>query len=222
MSEYPSDPDFTEYLESENSAFQLIGLQLKRFHDQMINNWELMPSQSSFWETADILEPRIKKTYKQTYMITLIGLDRASLILQGILLEQVVRELYYVVNGEESDMNFHNTLGSLKDEISEKNYRYIDDFKDEIRNNWVHDDKEDIAKNITLKGKEINFDPENTEELLDEVKDAKNELTDEFSIESHRFIGDIIMNKRDRSAILLYPSTDKVVSELAEKIHEKY
>jgi hypothetical protein len=45
-------------------------------------------------------------------------LDRDSIILQGILLEQVIRELYYVENDEESDMNFHNTLGSLKHEIS--------------------------------------------------------------------------------------------------------
>jgi hypothetical protein len=222
MVDLPEDPDFSEYLESDNSVFQLIGLQLKQFHDQMLNNWELMPSQSSFWETADILEPRVRKTYEQTFMITLMGLDRASLILQGVLLEQVVRELYYVVNDEESDKNFHNTLGCLKSEISEENYDYIKDYKDEVRNNWIHDDTEDIAEDIKLKGKEISFSSENPEELLEEVKENRNNLTEEMSIDDHRFIGDIIMNQRDRSAILLYPSTDKVVGELAQKIHEGY
>jgi hypothetical protein len=222
MSNLPDDPDFSEYLESDNSVFRLMGLQLKRFHDQMINNWELMPSQSSLWETADILEPRVEKTYKQTYMITLMGLDRASIILQGVLLEQVVRELYYVVNGEESDMNFHNTLGSLKDEISEEKYEYIKEFKDEIRNNWIHDDNEDIADGIKLEGKTINLDSKNPEELLEGVKEAKNNLTEEMGIEDQRFIGDIVMNERDRSAIVLYPRTDEIVGELAQKIHKGY
>lgn len=222
MTELPDDPDFSSYLESDNSNFRLIGLQLKRFHDQMLNNCELMPSQSSFWKTADILEPRLAKTYKQTYMITWMGLDRASIILQGVLLEQVVRELYYVINGDESDMNFHNTLGTLKNEISEENYEYIDEFREEIRNNWVHDDNEDIAKGIKLRGKEVSFSPENPEGLLENIKDAKNNLNDEMGIEDHRFIGDIVMNERDRSAIVLYPHTDKAVSELAQQIHEKY
>jgi len=221
MSESPNI-DFSDYKESENSHFRFIGNQLDRFHGQILNNWELMPSKSEFWKTADILEPRLAKTYRQTYMITLMGLDRASLILQGVLLEQMIKELYYVVNGEESPHGFGNTLGTLEDELSDENYGYIDDFRDKVRNNWIHDDNENIAEDVELKGKQINFSSENPEELLEKVKDAKNNLDENLSMDDHRVVGDLVMNERDKSAILLYPSTDKVVSDLSKKIHKKY
>ncbi len=222
MSEIPDDPDFSSYLDSGNSNFEFIARWLQIYHDQMVQNMQLMPGTKSFWEVTELLEPRILKLYQQTHMITLMGLDRASIILQGVLLEQMVRELYYVEKDEEADDNLHNLLRILRDEMSEEAFEYIDYYREEIRNNWVHDDNEDIAEGLSVPGTVINFDPENPDDLIQKVKEAKEKPLGELDMDDNRVVGDMIMNQRDRAAIALYPKTHEVVEELAETIHEKY
>lgn len=222
MSDLPDDPDFSEYLESDNSNFQFMGRLLNTFHTEMLDRWNDMPDLQVFSNREYHLELRIAPLYKQTYLATLVGFDRASLILQGVLMEQMLKDLYYVQNGKEIEEEISNpgladALEECKDSISERAYRFVDEYRDKVRNNWIHDNNKNIADDIKLPAREVTLS--DSEEATEKIAEASQKpLTEMMGYEDQRFIGDLIMAKLDERALEYFLSTDEVVREISEKI----
>lgn len=228
MAKLPDEPDFSEYLESNNSNFRFIGQLLNTFHNETLDRWSSMPDKKVFQQEEFHLAPRIQPLYKQTYLATLVGFDRASIILQGVLLEQLLKELYYAENGEEIEENISNpglkhALDEMEEEVDEDSYRFINEFRKNIRNNWFHDNNKRIAGDAKLRGKRISLSGE-PEDWLEQIAQATQEpLDEEYSYEEQRIVGDIIMSKFDEEkALELFRSTDAITRELSEKITDKY
>ena len=180
MSDIPEDPDFSEYLESENSNFQFIGKLLNTINNEAIARWHQMPDLKVFYQDEYHLEPRIHPLYKQTYLSTLIGFDRASLVLQGVLIEQILKDLYYVEHGNEIEENIdspglYDVLEEFEDVLSEEVYEFIDEFRDKIRNNWIHDNNKGIAGDFKVPARKVTLS-DDSENWAKEISEAPESL----------------------------------------------
>ena len=120
------------------------------------------------------MEPRLCQLYYEVYLVTLLGFPNMSLIMQGILLEALVKEIIFL--NERSQ--FHGTFGAAINHCKEKGYidegdefNYLFEFKDKIRNPYQHIDIEKVTDGSSVLGYRIPVSLDNVgDSILNGIK----------------------------------------------------
>jgi len=99
-------------------------------------------------ENLPHMEPTLRQIHLETYLVTLLGFPNISLIMQGILLEALLKEIIF----EKERTDFHGSYGSalehsnMKGYLDKKDYRFLDEFRDKIRNRYQHIDVKELTE----------------------------------------------------------------------------
>lgn len=146
---------------------------LEHIREKIIEN-------SSFLSTSlnnlPHMEPRLLQLYQRTYQITLLGFANVSLIMQGVMLETLLKEIIF----ENERKEFHRPFGAAikhcvqKGYLEEREIQYLTEFKDKIRNRYQHQDIEELAQGSSIPAYKIPFNKEDiTGSLVKGIQDVR-------------------------------------------------
>ena len=128
------------------------------------------------------MEPHLRSLYFETYFLLAEGFYNASLVLMGILLETIVKEKLFIggIKDEElEEMNFGKALTKIKPFISEDEFKFFEDKKLKLRNNYAHYNKMKLSEGIYFPSWKIPKSKEIVPRLIDlDKRVKKGELTD--------------------------------------------
>ncbi|MBU0460215.1 MAG: hypothetical protein KJ597_02370 [Nanoarchaeota archaeon] len=132
---------------------------LNQIKENSEKNQQLIPKPSEF----PVVEHAIAVLYQQTYIATLIGLPNASLIMQGVLMEEFVKYLHYHFNKKEFNGKLEylikrcheDNLFSKDKERNEKYFTFFDNFRKLVRNTQIHFLSKKQTKGMGVRGMKI-------------------------------------------------------------------
>lgn len=155
----------------------------------------------------DLANPKLFSLYMDCYQTLLSGRYNASIVMMGLLLEAIIKNIYFLKFGTECTKPFGPCLQEIqkhklmnKDEI-----KYLNNFKNEIRNPYQHVDDGYILKNVKIPVWPIKF--EKPEELISQIEKMKAGDTKPtmMSASEEPAIQPIIKNEYDsKKAIVLF------------------
>jgi hypothetical protein len=106
------------------------------------------------------MEPHLLALYRETYFTTLLGFHNVSIIMQGVLLEALVKEIIY--SREQAD--FQKPFGAAIKRCETEGYldsdeiEFLTSFKDLIRNLYQHTDIKTLTRGKSVPGWKIRID----------------------------------------------------------------
>lgn len=106
------------------------------------------------------MEPRLLQLYHETYYTTLLGFHNVSIIMQGVLLEALVKEIIF----ENEKKDFKKAFGKAISHCDKKKYldteeiKFLTLFKDGIRNIYQHVDISALTRGMSIPGWKIPID----------------------------------------------------------------
>src|SRR3989344_457366 len=120
---------------------------------------ELGKKKDSFLKTLDklpnkelpFMEPHLRALYFETYFLLAQEFYNASLVLMGILLENVVKEKLFIegIKDEELEkISFGGALKKITPFISEDELKFLEDRKLRLRNPYAHYNKMKLSEGI--------------------------------------------------------------------------
>ena len=181
------------------------------------------------------MEPHLRALYFETYFLLAQEFYNASLVLMGILLENIAKEKLFMegVKDEKLEkMNFGQVINESKDILSPKELDFLKKKKEELRNPYAHFNKMKLSEGIYFPGWKI---PSNeiVPKLIALDKRVKNgELTEEqarqelikgikpelISSKEFRPIAHIAKSEKEKaSAIDNFLEINKFVRDFAKK-----
>lgn len=198
-------------------------------------NKEIIPKPSEF----PITEHAIAVLYQQTYITTLIGLPNASLIMQGVLMEEFVKYLYYHFNkkefkGELKDLIkecSENKIFSQDKERNEKYFTFFDNFRKLVRNIQIHFLSKKQTKGMGVRGMKITIPhlPDGSidgSKFLNSLDDAKKNFNAKSEIlwtDENPGIANVLKFKLDENTYLQqFVELHKVLLELNQEHNLDY
>jgi len=106
------------------------------------------------------MEPRFRHIYEDTFKVTQLGLPNASLIMQCVLMEALMKEIIYSKEGHDIKGGFGKVIRWCKENeyIDNVDFDFLVRFKDELRNLYIHSDFDEITKDYGILGVEFNLD----------------------------------------------------------------
>lgn len=170
------------------------------------------------------MEPHLRALYHETYYVTLLGLHNVSIIMQGVLLEGLVKEVIY----DKEKEDFQKPFGLAIDQCEKKGYLdakeigFLKDFKNEIRNIYQHVDVKELTKGIPVAGWLIKIDKNDVAgsilKGINAVKEGRAGPPTPITYEKLRPVGHIIKESIDkRQSLPLFREVDKFVREMLSK-----
>jgi len=104
-------------------------------------------------EELPFMEPHLRAIYFQAYYLMAMGFYNTSLVLCGILLENLVKEKLFMneISDEELEkMNFGQAINKTKNMglLSEEEIKFLESKKDSLRNPYVHYNKMKLSEGI--------------------------------------------------------------------------
>ncbi len=145
----------------------------KKDRDSIVACLKQMPSD----DLSLYAEPRIRKLYFETYFLISLGLHNASIVMCGVLLEALLKEIIFfrerkdltdIVSAKNADFGHAIKFCESKGYITDTEAEWLRKIKDEIRNRYLHSNVDAIAKGIGYPAWEIKF--KNIEELISKIK----------------------------------------------------
>lgn len=173
------------------------------------------------------MEPRLRKIFIETYLMTTCGFPNISIILQGVLLEQLVKEIIFSKERNE----FQRAFGPAIERCEKKGYlnkheiRYLNDYKNMIRNFYQHGDVTGLTKKSTVKGWKIEFNSKEPEKMFEKIENSIKNIRqgkikpEDYSVTNIRPVGLIIKNVIDED---IYYNEFMFMDIFVRKICEKY
>lgn len=208
----------------------LIKSELERTKDILSKMLDKLPN-----EELPFMEPHLRALYFETYFLLAGGFYNASLVLMGILLENIAKEKLFMegVKDEELEkMNFRRALIRVKQFISDEEFNFLEDRKSYLRNPYAHYNKMKLSEGIyfpvwkipsdDLVPKIIALDKKVKDGGLTELQ-ARQELIkgvkpEMMSSKELRPIAHIAKNEREKSQVIdVFLEIDKFVRDFAEK-----
>jgi len=107
------------YLDKE----KLIEIELASTKDTMSKMLDKLPN-----EELPFMEPHLRALYFETYFLLVKGFYNASLVLMGILLENIIKEKLFMENIKDEElerMNFGGALIKIKPFISKEEFKFL-------------------------------------------------------------------------------------------------
>lgn len=178
-------------------------------------------------------EPRVRALYGQTYMILTLGFYNATIVMCGILLEAMLKEVIYfkerkdfteIVGESSADLGHAISFCKETGYITENEANWLQSVKDRIRNPYLHSNVDKITKDIGVLGSEIRFS--NPAELLEKLRlitEGKQELRQGkiMTVDDLRAIGDIVKWGIDeKTAMPLFLEVDGFVRVMIKRHFE--
>ena len=170
------------------------------------------------------MEPRLMQAYMDTFCVTMMGFWNVSIIMQGILLETLVKEIIFAKEKKDFQNPFGPAIQRCADEgyLEDEEINFLKRFKDEIRNPYQHVDIKKIVgeKKIPTwiipieKGKEAELILKGIENFHKQ-KLGPSELK---GYEDLRAVGIVLKGEKDRKlALPLFCQVEEFVRKISEK-----
>lgn len=130
---------------------------LKNRVETIKQQWFENVRKTIFWDSyvnLPHMEPRLRQIYTETYCITMMGFENVSIIMQGVLLETLVKEIIF----EKEKKDFRKPFGYAINRCEKKGYltdveiKFLREFKDQIRNLYQHVDVKKIVGESKARG----------------------------------------------------------------------
>src|SRR3989338_9644337 len=125
---------------------KLIEIELENVKKIMSERLDKLPNNE-----LPFMEPHLRALYFETYFLIAKGFNNASLVLMGILLENIIKEKLFMegIKDEELEkINYWTTLNKVKSFISDKEFKFLDDRKLRLRNPYAHYNKMKLSEGI--------------------------------------------------------------------------
>ena len=200
---------------------------LKNRVEAIEEQWGENVQKTIFWRSSIVLphmEPRLSQAYMDTYCVTMMGFWNISIIMQGVLLETLVKEIIF----EKEKKDFWGSFGDAIKRCETKGYltddeiKYLRWFKDEIRNPYQH---VDVKKIVGEKKAGVWQIPLKKEKIVESLrKDIEKAIKGEAGpaelkgYKDMRPVGIIIKGMIDeQSALPLFGAVEKFVRDLSTK-----
>lgn len=169
------------------------------------------------------MEPHLLALYRETHLVTLLSLHNVSIIMQGVLLEALVKEIIY----DKERVDFQQPLGTAINRCRDREYldsdelEFLDAFKNNYRNTYQHGDIKKLSEGKTVQAWPIEIDPKNIAGIRKRIEDVKqNRAGEPQSIGYNQFrpVGYIIKQVIDQEqALPLFIEVDKFFREMLGK-----
>jgi hypothetical protein len=183
-------------------------------------NYQKMPNIND----QPFMEPHLLSLYRQTHLVTLLNLYNVSIVMQGVLLETLVKEIIYV----KEKIDFEKPFGPAIERCRSKSYLdqdeldFLTKFKDTYRNNYQHMNIKKITNDQKLDGWAIPLDPKDVGGSLlrgiDRIMHGKAGDPQPIGYNDVRAVGQVIKETYDKSqALLLFIEVDKFFREMLGK-----
>ena len=214
------------YLDKE----KLIEVELASTKENMSKILNKLPN-----EELPFMEPHLRALYFETYFLLAESFYNASLVLMGILLENIVKEKLFMegIKDEELEkMNFGGALIKIKPFISENEFKFLEDRKLRLRNPYAHYNKMKLSEGIYfpvwkipaegLAPRMIELDKKLKEGKLTELE-ARQELIkgiqpEMMSSKELRPAAHIIKGENEKAQVVnVFLEIDRFVRKFAEK-----
>lgn len=210
---------------------KLIESELERTKDIMSKMLDKLPN-----EELPFMEPHLRSLYFETYFLLAEGFYNASLVLCGILLENLVKEKLFMEGIKDEELEGNLTFGSAIKKCGEMKLltdgelKFLEDRKLKLRNPYAHYNKMKLSQGVYFPvGKIDNFigkiipilERVNKGELTE--GGARQELFKDVKLEpksseEYRFIAQIVKSEIDKEqAIPIFLEIDKFIRDFAEK-----
>lgn len=117
---------------------KFIKLQLEALKKSINENLDKLPNKE-----LPFMEPHLRSLYFQAYFLLLYGLDNASIVLCGILLENIVKEKLFnegIADEDLEKMNFGQVIKECetRKNLTKKELDFLKDKKEKLRNPYSH------------------------------------------------------------------------------------
>ena len=170
------------------------------------------------------MEPRLRQAYMDTYCVTMMGFWNVSIIMQGVLLETLVKEIIYA----KEKKDFRKAFGYAINRCEKKGYltdveiKFLRGFKDQIRNLYQHVDVKKIVGKSKVRGWKIPLEKGKVgESLLKGIKKVKKGEVGPGELVGYkdlRPVGTVIKGTIDKQrALPLFLHVEKFVRGLSTK-----
>jgi len=207
---------------------KLIEIELANTKDILSKMLDSLPN-----EELPFMEPHLRALYFETYFLIAKGFSNASLVLMGILLENVVKEKLFMegIKDEELEkINFGGALTKIKPFISNEEFKFLDDRKLRLRNPYAHYNKMKLSEGIYFPVWKVENPVEKLIALQERVN--KGELTEAqarqelikgvkpelMSSKEFRPISQIAKSEKEKAQVIdVFLEIDKFVRGFAEK-----
>jgi len=95
------------------------------------------------------MEPRLRHAFMDTFCVTMMGFWNLSIIMQGVLLEILVKEIIFAKEHQDFQRPFGDAIIRCEQRgyLDAKEISFLKDFKNQFRNPYQHSDIKQIAGN---------------------------------------------------------------------------
>ncbi len=204
--------------------------ELEKIKDTMSKTLENLPN-----EELPFMEPHLRALYFETYFLLAEGFYNASLVLCGILLENIVKEKLFMEGIPDEDlenMDFGVAISKCieKNVLTKDEINFLRNRKNRLRNPYAHYNKMKLSKGIYFRAWKIENPVEKLKELGEQVRkgelkesEARKKLIEgvkpEFiSSEDLRGVSHIAKGEMEKKqAVPVFLEIDKFTREFAEK-----
>jgi len=177
--------------------------------------------------------PRIRKLYFETLQVLILGCFNASIVMCGLLLEALLKELLRIKKDSiEEDIKFYDSINLCRKKgyITKPEKKWIHGVRKNVRDLYQHSQVRKIVGNVSYSGKWINF--KNPADLLETIKriqsgqDTSNlDVKIEDVIKTNDEIpelGDIAKGQLDKKrALPLFLEVNNFLKEIVKRHFEK-
>ena len=219
---YPEEQKI--YLDKE----KLIENELANTREIMAKTLDKLPNKE-----LPFMEPHLRALYFETYFLLVKGFYNASLILMGILLENIIKEKLFMEDVKDEELekiNFGVALNKIKPFILDEEFKFLDDRKLRLRNPYAHYNKMKLSEGIYFPVWKVENPVQklialqervNRGELIEAqarqelIKDIEPEL---MSSKEFRPISQIAKSEKEKSQVIdVFLEIDRFIREFAEK-----
>ena len=207
----------------------------KLIENELANTREIMSKTLDKLPNKELpfMEPHLRSLYFETYFLLAKGFYNASLVLMGILLENVIKEKLFMEGTKDEELekiNFGVALNKIKLFISDEEFKFLDDRKLRLRNPYAHYNKMKLSEGIYFPVWKVENPVQKLIALQERVNkgelaeaQARQELIKGvepklMSSKEFRPISQIAKSEKEKSQITnVFLGIDRFVREFAEK-----
>lgn len=170
------------------------------------------------------MEPHLLALYRETHLTTLLSLHNVSIIMQGVLLEALVKEIIF----DKEKVDFEQPFGPAINRCKEQGYldsdeiKFLTDFKNTYRNSYQHVNIKKITRGKQVDSWAIKIDPNDVVGSLlkgiENVKQNKAGDPQPIGYDQFRPVGYVIKQAYDKEqSLALFIEVDKFFREMLGK-----
>jgi hypothetical protein len=207
---------------------KLIKIELDRTKKALDENLDKLPN-----EELPFMEPHLRSLYFQAYFLLAYEFYNASLVLSGILLESLTKEVLFnngVGDEQLEKMDFGNAISECRKRslLEDSELNFLEEKKDTLRNPYLHFNQIRLTRGLYVRGWKIPIEDfkaslekvklgklTGKEAVKDLIKGKIPELVDS---KSFRPVATILKGEVDKKICFpIFLEIDKFVREFAKK-----